>query len=341
MQLEVGKSYIRRDGKKAKCVYQCLFKPDKFIVEHGDIKSTVLHRADGRVVDSDNDSPDLDLVRLADEPPAPSNRCPRCGRSHDDSVFSPICDRCSEKEATAPVVVRVERVYEDGVGDKWKINQTIDDVFWGTDTKDGHRHRIFCSDGKAYGIESLSSLNLVRDVTPAPSEPAPVIDGVGDWMAGNGCKVTLETKSAGMEPTWDDKGVRLYLGDYFSGYIWHSEYSKGVGRWNAITGDRVGKFPDRFRKEFRIVGRWKEPEPCPAVPWDSPADVPMPVCWVRWKDGKYEGRDDDKEVGEWLVTGKTPAHIAFCGNSHAWRMCQHLEYSTDGREWKPCVKGGG
>lgn len=71
-----------------------------------------------------------------------------------------------------------------------------------------------------------------------------------------------------------------------------------------------------------------KPEP-KSVPWDSPEDVPMPVCWVRERE--------DEVCGLIVHMDRDGVDV---GNDTYYRFSSltDLEHSTDGKTWKPCTK---
>lgn len=91
---------------------------------------------------------------------------------------------------------------------------------------------------------------------------------------------------------------------------------------------------DYVKEERRKAGLEPAEQP---KPWDCPADVPMP-CVVRWIGGMTPGKLIDS--GKHLVTTANTFGIRFSGGPHNWDVCQYIEYTTDGRTWKPCVKEG-
>lgn len=145
--------------------------------------------------------------------------------------------------------------------------------------------------------------------TPAKT----VIDGPGEYVTESGARATVSGKTD-------------------MGWIGVTHPGKDNGSDQAWSDNGVSKFRATC---WNIVGRWKDPIPPKSRPWSRPEDVP-PRCLVRWIGGKCEGREDDKELGDWLITGKTPTNILFNGYGHSWKACQHLEYSVDGREWRKC-----
>lgn len=145
--------------------------------------------------------------------------------------------------------------------------------------------------------------------TPAKT----VIDGPGEYVTESGARATVSGKTD-------------------MGWIGVTHPGKDNGSDQAWSDNGVSKFRATC---WNIVGRWKDPIPPKSRPWSRPEDVP-PRCLVRWIGGKCEGREDDKALGNWLITGKTPTNILFNGYGHSWKACQHLEYSVDGREWRKC-----
>jgi hypothetical protein len=68
-------------------------------------------------------------------------------------------------------------------------------------------------------------------------------------------------------------------------------------------------------------------------PWNCPADVPMPVCWLR--------RIGQSDVSAVVVSVSTRGfeysirHDRFVPWSYTAKIVE-LEYSTDGRDWRKC-----
>jgi len=76
------------------------------------------------------------------------------------------------------------------------------------------------------------------------------------------------------------------------------------------------------------------PIPEPHKPWDSPEDVPGPVCWVR-----YSGQNTHCALvlaidpkGVWSFDTDMEERLL------SWDDCARHEHSTDRKTWKPCVK---
>lgn len=102
--------------------------------------------------------------------------------------------------------------------------------------------------------------------------------------------------------------------------------------------------------QYFVRGEWREtdctvayilyhdylirPKPEPKTrPWNFPEDVPGPVCWIRPK-----GHDWQR-----MIIMVNPLRITLVGGecrsleSKLFIEIKDYEYSTDRREWKPCV----
>lgn len=99
---------------------------------------------------------------------------------------------------------------------------------------------------------------------------------------------------------------------------------RGVNDWHDMTSA-----PEWF---FQTQDYRPKPEP-KVRPWNSPADVPGPVCWLR--------RISEPEIHVFIVC---VSPISFTTQSASIQHTKwgdprigELEYSTDRKEWKPCT----
>lgn len=80
------------------------------------------------------------------------------------------------------------------------------------------------------------------------------------------------------------------------------------------------------------------PKPEPVTrPWASPADVPGPVCWLKFANDSW---------GETMILGVRPRGVTLANINHepglTFMEWSHLEskytlHSTDRKTWKPCT----
>lgn len=112
------------------------------------------------------------------------------------------------------------------------------------------------------------------------------------------------------------------------------QYLHGYG-WKDLAldneeADEVLKTIVTLPKRFRIRPTYKR------IPWTRD-DVPMPVCWIRQKDGlNYD-----------MIVGILPHGVSVVGRpindtpsvEVSWtELAETCEYSTDGKTWNPCSK---
>lgn len=98
----------------------------------------------------------------------------------------------------------------------------------------------------------------------------------------------------------------------------------------ADEADEVLKTIVTSPKRFRIRPTYKR------IPWTY-NDVPMPVCWIRQKDGPNYG----------MIVGILPHGVGVVSRpindkpsvEVSWtELAETCEYSTDGKTWNSCSK---
>jgi hypothetical protein len=112
------------------------------------------------------------------------------------------------------------------------------------------------------------------------------------------------------------------------------EFESVTGGWLTIRGitSGISNSPEFAPEKWRIA-------PKPATrPWNCPADVPMPICWIRVIGANDYGV---------LIIAKHPSGIysledveddkTASFNHHLWRDLSGFEHSTDGCNWHPCT----
>lgn len=118
------------------------------------------------------------------------------------------------------------------------------------------------------------------------------------------------------------KGLRDAIDARLNGKPWQWRCNGGLN-WNA--GNDPHSIPAMLANgyDFRAT-------PVPVSrPWSAPEDVPGPVCWVRAFASAV--------VSDLIVTISDKGFIRYNGIFTMWADTTHFEYSTDRREWKPCL----
>lgn len=106
------------------------------------------------------------------------------------------------------------------------------------------------------------------------------------------------------------------MGSPFVRGIWGAGHDYN-GQWDWCTYD------------YRLPASSR---PLKTVPWNCPADVPMPTCWVRNLDYPVT-RSLITEVGHYGVD----ITLGY-GKMIPWDELGRYDHSTDGKTWKPCTK---
>lgn len=121
--------------------------------------------------------------------------------------------------------------------------------------------------------------------------------------------------------------INVIDGSLAFGLVYYPDGCSMGGAWNLDGTPKVPELPHIICKYRDCV---PTPSPPTPQPWDSPEDVPMPVCWIRVDNGRPR-----------LVLEFNEHGVYVNGTLVEWKNIRHWQHSTDGREWKPCVKGGG
>lgn len=105
------------------------------------------------------------------------------------------------------------------------------------------------------------------------------------------------------------------------------------GQWiEAVPNPRNFPFPSLPES---APGLWRIAPKPETRPWNCPADVPMPMCWIRKKSDRlpFSGLVVfiDNSGIYWGSNGTA------CGGVVLFTGLRDYEHSTDGRNWHPCT----
>ena len=100
--------------------------------------------------------------------------------------------------------------------------------------------------------------------------------------------------------------------------------------WIPIVSEHI--------KDYLWEEKWllrPAPIPEPPKPWDCADDVPGPVCWIR---SNKQPSLEMMVVTVWINGLQCMDTSKNAVSMHFREGFENRQYSTDRKEWKPCVK---